>query len=137
MTISKYIKEFLEKYGNILICTNHMPEGSDQNGLFKSPGRDKLEFNDGSCKNTEHFQVYFRQASISDEERSESDEWLENLAYWIDDYGILYEYPEIDGKRTVLDISVTGLPTPYEYEDDDIVYQMSLSITYQREREDD
>lgn len=136
MTISKYITEFLEKYENIRIYTNHMPDGSDQNGLFKSPGRDKIEFNEGNCKITEHYQVYFRQASVSDTEREESDEWLENLVYWMDDYGIIKEYPEIDKRRKVLDISVTGLPTPYEYENNNIVYQMSLSITYEREREE-
>ena len=136
MTITKYITEFLEKYENIRIYTNHIPDGSEQNGLFKSPGRDKVEFNDGKCKITEHFQVYFRRDSVSDTERKESDEWLEKLVYWIDDYGIKGEYPEIDGKRNVLDISVTGLPTPYEYENDNIVYQMSLSITYEREREE-
>lgn len=136
MTITKYIAEFLEKYESMRIHTNHMPDGSDQNGLFKSPTRDKLEYNEGNCKITEHFQVYFRQGSVSDEERKESDEWLEKLVYWIDDYGFIYEYPEIDGKRSVKDIKVTGLPTPFDYEQDDIVYQMSLSITYEREREE-
>jgi len=136
MTISKYIVEFLNKFENISIETNHMPEGSDRNGLFKSPSRDKLEYNDGSCKITEYYQLFARQSSISDAERKESDEWLEDLTYWIDDYEIMYEYPEIDGKRKVLDISVTGVPTPLEHENDDIVYQLSLSITYEREREE-
>ena len=67
MTISKYIAEFLEKYESMSIHTNHMPDGSDQNGLFKSPTRDKNEMIDGNCKITEHFQVYFRQVSVSDE----------------------------------------------------------------------
>ena len=136
MTITKYIVEFLEKYESMRIYTSYMPEGSDKNGLFKSPSRDKIEYNGGNCKITEHFQVYFRQISVSDEERKETDEWLENLVYWIDDYGLLYDYPEIDGNRSVEDITVTGLPTPFEYEQDDIVYQMSLSITYEREREE-
>ena len=136
MTISKYIVDFLNQYKNICIETNHMPEGSDKNGLFKSPNRDKLEYNDGTCKIVESYQLFARQSSISDDERMESDEWLEDLTYWIDDYGIKYEYPEIDGSRKVTDISVTGVPTPFEYENDDIVYQLSLSITYTRERED-
>lgn len=137
MTISKYIVEFLNRFESISIETNHIPEGSDKNGLFKSPSREKLEFNDGSCKITEFYQLFARQSSISDLERKESDEWLEDLTYWIDDYGIVNEYPEIDGNRKVTDISVTGVPTPFDYENDDIVYQISLSITYTREREEE
>ena len=136
MTISKYIADFLKLYENISIETNHMPDGCDKNGLFKSPNRDKVEFNDGSCKITEYYQLFVRQASISDAERKESDEWLEELTYWIDDYGIMYEYPDIDGNREVTDISVTGAASAFEYENDDIVYQLSLSITYKKERED-
>lgn len=136
MTISKYIVDFLNKFENISIETNHMPDGSDKNGLFKSPSRDKLEYNDGSCRITEYYQLFARQSSISDLERKESDEWLEDLTYWIDDYGIMNEFPEIDGNRKVTDISVTGVPTPLEHENDDIVYQLSLSITYIREREE-
>lgn len=136
MTISKYIVDFLNQYKNISIETNYMPEGSDKNGLFKSPSRNKVEYNDGSCKITEYYQLFARQTSISDTERKESDEWLEELTYWIDDYGIMYKYPEIDGSRKVEDISVTGVPTPLEHENADIVYQLSLSITYKREREE-
>ena len=61
---------------------------------------------------------------------------MEELIYWIDDYGILNEYPIIDGNREVIDISVTGVPAPLDYENDEIVYQISLSITYKREREE-
>ena len=136
MTISKYIVDFLKLYENISIETNHMPDGSDKNGLFKSPNRDRIEYNDSSCRITESYQLFVRQASVSDMERKESDEWLEDLTYWIDDYGIMNEYPDIDGNRSVTDISVTGVPTPFDYENDDIVYQLSLSITYKRERED-
>ena len=136
MTISKYITEFLKKYENISIDTNHIQEGFDRNGLFKSPGRDKIEYADGSCKVTEHFQFFARQVSVSETERKETDEWLEELTYWIDDYGFENEYPEIDGNRTVTDISVTAAPIPFMDEDAGIVYQMSLSITYTRIREE-
>lgn len=136
MTVSKYILDFLNKFENITIDTNHISDGSDKNGLFKSPSRDKIEFNDGSCKITEYYQLLARQSSVSDIERKESDEWLEELIYWIDDYGILEEYPEIDGNRIVKDISVTGVPAPLDYENDEIIYQISLSITYTREREE-
>ena len=135
MTISSYIVEFLKLYEGIEIETNHIPDGSDKNGLFKSPTREVSSKIDGSKEITEHYQFLARQASVQDVERKESDEWLEDLTYWIDDFSLNYVYPDIDKNRTVTDISVTGIPAPLEYQDDDIVYQISLSITYTRESE--
>ena len=135
MTISSYIVEFLKLYEGIEIETNHIPDGSDKNGLFKSPARESSGWIDGSKEITEHYQFLARQASVEDTERKESDEWLEDLTYWIDDFPLEYIYPEIDKNRTVTDISVTGIPAPLEYQEDDIVYQISLSITYTRESE--
>ena len=135
MTISSYIVEFLKLYEGIEIETNHIPDGSDKNGLFKSPTREVSSKIDESKEITEHYQFLARQASVEDVERKESDEWLEDLTYWIDDFSLNYVYPDIDKNRTVKDISVTGIPAPLEYQDDDIVYQISLSITYTRESE--
>ena len=135
MTISSYIVEFLKLYEGIEIETNHIPDGSDKNGLFKSPAREVRSKIDGSKEITEHYQFLARQASVEDTERKESDEWLEDLTYWIDDFSLNYIYPEIDKNRKVTDISVTGIPAPLEYQEDDIVYQISLSITYTRESE--
>lgn len=133
MTISKYIVDFLKIIGDIEIDTNHMQDGSDQYGLFKSPSRNKKDFNDGSYEITEFYQFLARFDSVSDTERKESDELLEDLTYELDDYKLKYEYPEIDKGRRVTDISVTGNPYPMEAKDRGILYQMSLSITYERE----
>lgn len=136
MTISKYIVDFLNMIGEITIDTNHVKDGSDQYGLFKSPNRDKKDLLDGSCEITEYYQFLARLDSLSDTERKESDEVLEDMTYALDDYKLEYSYPEIDKNRTVTDISVTGCPYPMEAEDKEILYQMSLSITYTREREE-
>lgn len=133
MTISKYIVDFLKEIGGIEIDTNHMQDGSDQYGLFKSPSRNKNDFNDGSYEVTEFYQFLARFDSVSDAERKESDELLEDLTYKFDDYKLEYDYPEIDKGRRVTDISVTGNPYPMEAKDREILYQMSLSITYERE----
>ena len=50
MTISKYISDFIEEVTDITIDTNHVQDGSDKYGLFKSPGRTIRDFNDGSYK---------------------------------------------------------------------------------------
>lgn len=135
MTISKYISNFLKQYEAIAIDTNHIKDGSDQYGMFKSPARDRKVDIDGSFVITEYYQFYAKQQAVSEADRMDADEWLEALCYWVDDYEFNYYYPEIDGGRKVIDITVTGSPTPFEDYDREILYQMSLSITYTRQGE--
>ncbi|MBQ8666656.1 MAG: hypothetical protein IJ526_07330 [Lachnospiraceae bacterium] len=133
MTISEYVSEFLKLYENIKIDTNHVEDGSDKYGLFKSPARDFRRNTDGSATITEYFEFLASQRSVSDIERKEDDEWLEAFTYWMDDYPLEYNYPEIDGGRMVTEIRVTGSTTPITDDNKRILYQMLLSITYERE----
>lgn len=135
MTISKYITDLLAKNNVISIETNHVKDGSDRYGLFKSPSRDTKEFTDGSYEITEHYQFVARQSSINEIERKEADEWLEELVYWADDYPFYNEFPELDKGRRVIGFSITGNPYPMEADSEETLYQMTLSITYIRERE--
>ena len=136
MTISAYITELLKSYGDIEIDINHVDDGSDKYGLFKSPTRNIKEYNDGSCEITEYYQFLARQGALSNSERKEADEWLEDLTYWADDLCYNYELPKIDKDRKVTRFSITGNPYPMEIEDRGTLYQMSLSITYMRFREE-
>lgn len=136
MTVSAYITDFLKLYGDIEIDLNHVADGSDKYGLFKSPTRNITKFNDGSYEITEFYQFLARQSALSKSERKEADEWLEELAYWADDFGFYYEYPKLDKNRRVTGFSITGNPCPMEIENEETLYQISLSITYIRERED-
>ena len=111
-----------------------MADGSDQYGLFKSPSRDIREFNDGTYQITEYYQFLARQSGVSKSERKEADEWLEELAYWIDDLTYYYSLPELDKNRQVTGVSITGSPYPMEANDKEAMYQILLSITYTRER---
>lgn len=133
MTISNYVAEFLKNYEEIEIDTNHVMDGSDKYGLFKSPSRDFARRVDGSALITEYFQFLAAQKSIAEDERKEDDEWLEEFTYWLDDFPTIYEYPELGGGRRVLDIKATGSTTPLTDDNNRIVYQMLLSITYERE----
>lgn len=136
MTISAYIVNLLKNYEGIEIDTNHMADGSDQYGLFKSPSRDIKDFNDGTYQITEYYQFLARQSGVSKTERKEADEWLEDLAYWIDDFPYNYSFPELDKNRDVKEVSITGSPYPLEADDKETMYQIMLSITYIREREE-
>lgn len=136
MTISAYIVNLLKEYEGIEIDTNHVADGSDQYGLFKSPSRDIKEFNDGTYQITEYYQFLARQSGVSRSERKEADEWLEELAYWIDDLTYMYRLPALDKNRKVTGISITGSPYPMEADDKESMFQILLSITYVRERKE-
>lgn len=135
MTISKYVADLLKQYSEIEIDTNHVSDGSDQYGLFKSPSRNIKHFNDGSYEVTEFYNFVARQKTTSKSERKEADEWLEALTYWADDFSCLYEFPPLDGGREVTGFTITGNPYPMSAKDKETEYQMALSITYVRERE--
>lgn len=136
MTISKYISDFLKEVTDITIDTNHVQDGSDKYGLFKSPGRTIRDFNDGSYEITENYQFMCKQNSTSECDRTDSDEFLENLTYAVDDFPYENDYPALDGGRKVKMISLTGCPYPMEADGKETLYQMSLAITYLRERTD-
>ena len=134
-TIASAIAAWLSFYESMTVETNHIQDGSDKFGLFKSPNRSVKNFTGGSYEITEYYQFFARQASVSEEDRQDSDEWLEDLAYWADDFPFIYAYPELGGDRVINKIELTGVPYPMETGSGDTLFQMSLAITYTRERE--
>ncbi|MFT3982278.1 MAG: hypothetical protein QM697_00110 [Lachnospiraceae bacterium] len=136
MTVSEVIVTWLRQYQDVIIETNHISDGSDKYGLIKSPNRDIKSFMDGSYEITEYYQFLAKQNGTSDYDRKDIDEWLEVLTYWVDDYPYEYEYPAIDTSRRIQSIVLTGCPYPMNADDQEILYQMSLKITYLRKREE-
>ena len=59
---------------------------------------------------------------------------MEDLVYAVDDYIYTHDWPELTGNRTIQDVEITGCPYPIETTDEDLLYQISLNITYVRER---
>ena len=132
-TISSAIVEIFDTLG-FTICTNHLNEGSDRYGLFRSPARTTQEDIDGSYLITEAYQFFGRLDSLSETEREDAEEQMEKLVYAVDDYVYNYDFPELTDNRTIHEINITGCPYPFETTDEDLLYQISLSITYLRER---
>ena len=71
MTIAKYIVDLLKEYGKMQIDINHVADGADKYGLFRSPNRSIQEHNDGSYEITEGYQFFVRQSTVSRSERME------------------------------------------------------------------
>lgn len=136
MTVSQAIVNWLKNYEAIKIETNHVQDGSDKYGLFKSPNRNVKDFINQEYEITEYYQFLARQSCHSDSERKEVDEWLEDLTYWADDYSYYYGYPELGNNRKIVSIEITGNPYPMEADAREALYQIALSITYTRERKE-
>lgn len=136
MTISEAIVKWLSYYKDIQIETNHIKDGSDKYGLFKSPTRATKNYLDLSYEITEYYQLLARQNSVSEDDRKDSEEFLEDLTYWADDFAYNYEYPELDKNRKILGIEITGTPYPMQTNADDSIYQITIKIIYSREREE-
>lgn len=137
MTVSKYIRDFISEYlDGVSITTNHLEDGPDKYGLFKSPARDISNYNDGTYEITEHYQFFVKQDGVAEADRKDSDEFLEELTYWMDDYAYYYEFPPLGNGRLVTSINITGSPYSLDVENNnEVIYQIMLSITYTRERE--
>lgn len=135
-TVSQAVAEWLKQYKNIKIDTNHLYDEADRYGLYKSPNRTVKNFINYEYEITEYYQFLARQNSVSDAERQDSDMWMEAFTYWADDYSFSYKYPALSGNRKITSIEATGMPAPIEATDRETLYQISLSVTYTRERED-
>lgn len=132
-TISAAIVEMFDNLG-FTINTNHLSDGSDRYGIFRSPARSTEEHIDGSYIITEAYQFFGRLDSMSETEREDAEEQIEALVYAVDDYIYNNDYPELTDNRTIQDVQITGGPYPIETTDEDLLYQISLNITYLRER---
>lgn len=135
-TISQAVIAFLATYKELEVNADYLSEMADQSGLVKSETRTVKECIGGEHIITESYQFYATQKSAEGEKLKDTDEWLEELIYWADDYALQYEYPELTGGRHIEKINLTGVPYARDTENDEIIYKMVLTITYVRERED-
>lgn len=137
MTVSKSIVEWLKGYDMkaVKVNTDQVGEGADSLGIFKSPNRDREEYNDNSYLITEYYQLFVVREGQDNRDREDNDEWLEKFAYWVDDCQYEQKFPELDDNRKCADIELAGTPYMFEAKEDNTnLYQISLKITYSRER---
>ena len=125
MTVSRSIVEWLKGYDMtaVKVDTDQVGEGADSLGLFKSPNRETTAYNDGSYQIVEYYQLFV----VRDGQ--------ENFAYWVDDARYQGNLPQLDRDRQCTDLELAGTPYMFEArENNTALYQVSLKITYVRER---
>lgn len=136
MTVSQAIATLLSENGKIEIDKVYASDGADQNGLCKKPEREVKNLIDGAYEITEQYSFAAKQKVLAETEKMETDAWLEELIYWVDDLAYCSNFPELGSGRKIISMEMTGKPYSIAAEDNETIYQMSLSVTYTRERED-
>ena len=138
MTVLNSIIEWLKEF-NPQECSNMkrintdiLPARVNSYSMVKEPTINKKTYISGKVVATEHYTLSALLPSFEDAERVANNEWGELLEKWVYEQNKALNFPAIDG-ATVKDI---GVSTPFyrgKTMDDESVYQMTLSIKYEKE----
>ena len=138
MTVLQGIIKWLQTFEPTQSCrlgkisTDVLPAKIKDCAVIKEPIINKKMFISGKTHATEHYTLMVRLDSQLDESRIDNNEWGESLEQWIEEQDRNKNYPEIDG--TVQGIKIT---TPFYMGVGDMkesIYQLTISITYEREK---
>ena len=106
----------IENAGSIDV--NQLPAELQALGIYKQPARTVEKLIDGSSIVTETYYLLFQQPAQLIDERIDTDEYLEQVENWVEAQEMAEAYPQIG----------------YEAE---AVYQLAISIKYERTRTND
>lgn len=134
MTNSELIKEWLRacKFIEIVdIDTDRLEAQAESMGIYKQATRDVDEYIDGSKLISEYYYFLTRQSAQLESERIGAQEFLSQIEDWVEESEYNEIYPKIPGIERVF-IANGFYMTDAETEES--VYQISIGITYQKER---
>ena len=132
MTVSQSIITWLNKFEQKSVNTDIQPAKVNSYSLVKEPIINKKTFISGRVRATEHYTLMARLESQMDSSRVENNAWGEKLEEWVRDMCKKKALPVIDD-ATVQSVNVT---TPFylgKSEANESVYQLTISITYEKE----
>lgn len=116
------------------INTDIQPAQVKSYSLVKEPIINKKHSVSGKITATEHYTLMARLDSQTDSDRIANNEWGTDLEEWVEKKNRDKEWPELT-KAKVQNVSVT---TPFylgESGKSESVYQLTISITYVKEKE--
>ena len=100
-------------------------------GIYKQPAVTVEELMDGSKLITENYYILFRRAEQLKEDRFDNEDYLDEVEDWFEKQLYQENYPDI-GFR-VHDIAMSNAFYMLERDSEDAVYQLMISIQYERE----
>ena len=134
MTNSELIKEWLRtcKFIEIVdIDTDRLEAQAESMGIYKQAARDVDEYIDGSKLISEYYYFLTRQSAQLESERIGAQEFLSQIEGWVEESEYNEIYPKIPGIERVFIANGFYMT---DAETDESVYQISIGITYQKER---
>ena len=132
ITVSQSVIKWLKEFEKSSINTDIQPAKVNSYSLVKEPIINKKTFISGRVRATEHYTLMARLESQIDVSRVENNAWGESLEQWVYEKNKKKELPELEGAN-VQSVAVT---TPFylgKSEANESVYQLTISITYERE----
>lgn len=134
MTVSEALKNWMRGCDCVEIVdvdTDRLEANAESLGLYKQAQRETTAFLDGSAEITEYYYFLARWPTTLESERVNSQTIMSNLESWIEDKNMDDELPEVPGVERVF---VANGFYMLEAESDEAVYQVSIGITYLKER---
>ena len=132
MTVSQSVITWLNKFEEKAVSTDIQPAKVNSYSLIKEPIINKKTFISGRVRATEHYTLMARLDSQMDSSRVENNAWGEKLEEWVREMCKKKDLPVIDD-ATVQSVNIT---TPFylgKSEANESVYQLTISITYEKE----
>lgn len=99
-------------------------------GIYKQPTRTVIELIDGSAIITEIFYLLFQQPAQLAQERMSNEEYLEKIESWVEEQNWADNLPDIG--VPVHEVEVVNTFYMRDRSDDEAVYQLSISLTFER-----
>ena len=99
-------------------------------GIYKQPTRTVTELIDGSAIITEIFYLLFQQPAQLAQERMSNEEYLEKIESWVEEQNWSDNLPDIG--VPVHEVEVVNTFYMRDRSDDEAVYQLSISLTFER-----
>lgn len=136
MTVSGAVINWLKTFdpqesGAMKRIDTDLMHGNVDYALVKEPVRNVKKSVTGDQTITEHYTLQARLPTITNTDSVESSEFMEELEQWVEECEDRKEYPDIPN-ATVTAIAIT---TPFyvgSTEQDNSIYQMTISIVYEK-----
>lgn len=136
MTISECLKTWLTQYDRLdfsMLLTDFIDAPDGAVSIFSTPQSVERPFIDGSKQVTEYYNFFVRASNQLEEQRVENQEIVEDFCNWIEEMDMAEDYPVMPEGMSCDEISAVN-GAILSQENDNAIYQVTISITYVKER---
>ena len=135
MTLSESIKTWMKECPGLALCddfdTDRLRAEAESLGIYKQPTNETVDYIDGSTLCTDYFYIVARQEAQEERDRVSNQEFLEQFEKWIAEQNYKSNYPQ---GHNIEEISVANSFYMQETDGEQAVYQISVGVTYRKER---